>query len=279
MSPATVSDAIAGASDDLTPTERRIAEAVVAEPTLLAFGTVSDLAEQVGTSRPSIVRFARKLGFDGYPALQETARDGLTRRLTRPTDRFRSEATTRHDDVEALTTAVRDLGPLVTGRRLAVMAKRIGAAQAVWIASGETSMAAAHALRSGLGIIRPDVTLLEGDDLARHLVSAGPQDVAIVTDFFRYRRAALVAARGLAARGVPIIAVTDGPLSPLAPLADELVEVRVPAIGPFDSSVPTVALAELIVAEVARVDRAATQDRIDHTEQLWHTTGTFVEDE
>jgi hypothetical protein len=37
-------DLIAAVSSDLTPTQRRIAEAALAEPTLLAFGTVSDLA-------------------------------------------------------------------------------------------------------------------------------------------------------------------------------------------------------------------------------------------
>ena len=63
---------MAAVSSDLTPTERRIAEAVLAEPTLLAFGTVSDLAGRVGTSRPTIVRFANKLGFEGYTQLQQT---------------------------------------------------------------------------------------------------------------------------------------------------------------------------------------------------------------
>ena len=60
--PTSSSDLIAAVSSDLTPTERRIAEEVLTEPTLLAFGTVPDLANRVGTSRPSIVRFANKLG-------------------------------------------------------------------------------------------------------------------------------------------------------------------------------------------------------------------------
>jgi len=63
---------IAAVSNDLTPTERRIAEAVLEDPSLLAFGTVADLARQVGVSRPSVVRFAVKLGFDGYTSLQES---------------------------------------------------------------------------------------------------------------------------------------------------------------------------------------------------------------
>ena len=62
----TIEDLIAPISDRLTPTERRIAEAVMEDPSLLAFGTVSDLAGRVGASPPSVVRFATKLGFDGF---------------------------------------------------------------------------------------------------------------------------------------------------------------------------------------------------------------------
>ena len=93
MAPTTTAELIAAVGDRLTPTERRIAEAVLAEPTLLAFGTVSDLAARVGTSRPSIVRFATKLGFEGYSDLQDHVRLGLSQRLSRPTERV------RHDDM------------------------------------------------------------------------------------------------------------------------------------------------------------------------------------
>ena len=79
-SPASAPDLVAAVSGDLTPAERRIAEAVLAEPTLLAFGTVSDLASRVGTSRPTVVRFANKLGFAGYTQLQKHVRSDLSDR-------------------------------------------------------------------------------------------------------------------------------------------------------------------------------------------------------
>lgn len=277
MPPPTISDAIAASRDRLTVTERRIAEAIVREPTLLAFGTVSDLATRIGTSRPSIVRFATKLGFEGYPALQAVARQNVSRQLGRPSERLRDHPTTRETDLATLTMAVEALGVFVGGVELAVLASMIASAKAVWVASGETSRAAAHVLRSGLGIIRPDVHLLEDHTLGRDLASAGPDDIAMVSDFPRYRRSAVVTARALSARGVKIAAITDGPLSPLASLAEILVQVSVPAIGPFDSSVPTVALMELLVAEVAQIDHANVQERVDVTEQLWTETGTFVE--
>ena len=74
-------DLIAQVSERLTPTERRIAQLVLENPTLLAFGTVSDLADRADTSRPSIVRFATKLGFDGYTDLQSWIRAELSLQL------------------------------------------------------------------------------------------------------------------------------------------------------------------------------------------------------
>ena len=85
----TLQDLIAGVGDRLTPTERRIAEIVSGEPTLLAFGTVSDLAERARTSRPSIVRFATKLGFSGYTELQSWVREAVSKQLSSPSARIR----------------------------------------------------------------------------------------------------------------------------------------------------------------------------------------------
>lgn len=278
MTSTTISEAIAGVSESLTPTERRIAQALIADPTLLAFGSVSDLAASIGTSRPSIVRFATKLGFDGYPALRLSAREGLSQQLSRPSDRFRGDQTTRSDDLQTMLNALGELSKFIDDEQLATVAPLIADASAVWIVSGETSRAAAHALRSGLGIIRPNVHLLEDHSLGRELTSAGADDVAIITDFFRYRRSSVIAAKALTTQKVPIIALTDGPLSPLAAFASVLIELSIPAIGPFDSSIPSVAVVELIVAEVARLHRDEVQKRIDNTEELWRETATFIDE-
>ena len=279
MSPTPTPELIAAVGDRLTPAERRIAEAVLAEPTLLAFGTVSDLALRVGTSRPSIVRFANKLGFDGYTQLQEHVRRGLSQRLSRPSDRIRDEepgtATTR----AAMEGSLASVFEAVEENRLAALAEPIVGAPNVWIFSGETSRAGAHALHSGLTMVRPGVHLVEDHSIGRDLGNAATGDVAVVFDFHRYRRRAIRAARTLAKLGVEIVAITDGPLSPLAAITDRWCELRVPAIGPFDSSVPAVAMAELLVAHVADELHDDATERIDRTEELWDATETFLPEE
>jgi len=139
-----------------------------------------------------------------------------------------------------------------------------------------THKAGAHAFHSGLSMVRPGVRALEEHSFGTDLSDAGPRDAAVVFDFFRYRRQVINAARVFADAGVSVVAITDSPLSPLAELADTWCEIEVPAIGPFDSSVPAVAIAELLVAQVAKEVHEEATARIDRIESLWEETEVFL---
>ena len=269
-------DLIASVSGDLTPTQRRIAEAALAEPTLLAFGTVSDLADRVGTSRPSIVRFATKLGFGGYTDLQEHVRDDLSKRLSRPSERIRRDDDPGVSARAAITDAIASVFDAARSDRIDALVTPLVKARNVWVLSGETSQAGAHALHSGLSMLRPGVRRLEEHSYETALSDAMPGDTAVVIDFPRYRKQVTLAAQLLAESCVTVVAITDSPLSPLAELADTWSQIKVPAVGPFDSSVPIVAMCELLVAQVARELQDVATDRIDRIETLWEQTETFV---
>jgi len=271
-----IQDLIAPVSDRLTPTERRIASAVLADPTLLAFGTVSDLADRAETSRPSIVRFANKLGFEGYTDLQSRIREQLTRQLSSPSHRIRHQDGSVAPIRSAIEDAIQHTFEALDPERLESLATPIATARNVWVLSGETSMAGAYALHSGLAMIRPDVHLVQEHRTGRDLTSAAAGDTAVVFDFTRYRRNSITAARALAGLGVTIVAITDGPLSPLAALTTTWCELKIPPVGPFDSSVPAVTAAELLVAAVVTQLGDQARERIDRLEALWQATGTFL---
>ncbi|MFC4554856.1 MurR/RpiR family transcriptional regulator [Georgenia faecalis] len=55
---------------DLRPAERRVGEAVVADPSLVARESITALAARCRTSAPTVVRFAKRMGFSGYPDLR-----------------------------------------------------------------------------------------------------------------------------------------------------------------------------------------------------------------
>ncbi len=269
-------DLVAAVVGDLTPTERRIAEAVVAEPTLLAFGSVSDLAGHVGTSRPSIVRFATKLGFDGYTQLQQHVRGNLSRRLSRPSDRIRSESDEGIPVRAAIEESIASVFEAMEGAGLARLVSPLVNARSIWILSGEPSLAGAAALHSGLAMVRPSVRLLEEHSYGTDVSDAQRGDTAVVIDFMRYRRQVVAATRMLKDAGVTIVAITDSPLSPLVELADVWSQINIPAVGPFDSSIPVVALCELLVAQITKELREDATNRIDRIEALWERSDAFL---
>jgi DNA-binding MurR/RpiR family transcriptional regulator len=70
---------IRGRRDDLQPVQRRIADAVLADPVAVGAMTIDQLARAAGCAQSSVVNFARELGFSGYRELRrslvaETAR-------------------------------------------------------------------------------------------------------------------------------------------------------------------------------------------------------------
>ncbi len=53
-------------SDELTPTDKRIAEAVIANPDDFARLDTSAISSEYGFSQPALTRFAKKIGYSGY---------------------------------------------------------------------------------------------------------------------------------------------------------------------------------------------------------------------
>jgi len=109
-----------------------------------------------GTSSPSIVRFAGKLGFDGFTSLQVCVRQDVAKRLSSPSQRIRQQGVAGAGGGQAapirtaLEHAVHKTLEALDDARLIALATPIANARAVWILSGETSMAGAIVLHSGL---------------------------------------------------------------------------------------------------------------------------------
>jgi DNA-binding MurR/RpiR family transcriptional regulator len=272
-----IEERIAAVGVRLTPTERRIAEIVLDDPTLLAFGTVSELADRARTSRPSIVRFATKLGFEGYSDLQGWVRQRVARQLATPSQRIRRQEGPGTNVSDTIEQAISHTLDTLDQTSLERLAGPLLDAEHIWILSGETSRAGAYVLLSGLSMIRDGVQLVDQHSFGRELTGVTERDAAVVFDFARYRRSSVLAARAMVDLGVSLVAITDSPLSPLAAIAERWCELDVPAVGLFDSSLPAVLAAELLVLEISEQLGSSVHPRIDRLETLWKRTETFHE--
>src|SRR5512144_3063813 len=67
---------------DLTKSEKQIADYLRKNQEDSAFLSVSELAQRLDLSEATLVRFARSLGFDSFPAMRELLQENFRRRVT-----------------------------------------------------------------------------------------------------------------------------------------------------------------------------------------------------
>ena len=259
--------------DRLTPTERRVADVVLADPQAVAFGTVAEVAAAAGTSGASVVRLAAKLGFDGFTGLQSQVQDDLSRRLRPATERIRLPAqpdlldrTFERIDRDQLDAAVGLLAD--PGHH-------------VFVLFSESTHGLGAQFTAELGTLRPGVTLVSGSEVAVLGALAGLDagDPVVAVDLPRYDRWLLAAARHAAARGGHLVALTDSELSPLGRLATHSFTIAAEGTGPFDSHVGLLGLLGALVAAVAAELREPAAARLDRIEAAWTEAGALLDDE
>lgn len=267
---------------ELTVAERKLAEVVLGEPQTVAFGTVASFARAAGTSGASVVRFANHLGYDGFIELQAAVQQELAGHLRPAVERIRQPA---HDDVVRRTLAV-ELDNVTSSleavdrRVLSAAAARLAAPKArVVVLPGSASFGVGYHLADQLGLLRDGVSLAWGSPapVTAMLAALKRTDVVVTIDVRRYDVAVLDGTAVLADRGVPLIAITDSALSPLAARAAATFTIAGEGAGPFDSQTGAMAVANAIVTAVAQRLRATATRRLDRVEQAWRTAGVLTD--
>ena len=66
--------------DDFSRSQKDVAQYIVDHLDEAAFQTAEELAKRANTSSSTVVRFSQALGFEGFPELQQAARDEYRRR-------------------------------------------------------------------------------------------------------------------------------------------------------------------------------------------------------
>ena len=242
---------------DLGPVERRVADFVLDHLGELPGYTGAELAVASGTSKATVSRFFRRLGFDSFAAARADAR---TRGL--PVGGIPAG-----DDPVAVHLAhdLRNLervGATLSAGTVDGVARLLASARRVVVVGWRNSHPVALHLREQLLQARPGVALAPqpGQTIAEEVAALDRRD-ALVVVAFRRRPPAVAALLG-AGLEVPTVLVADPSARTLAPRVAHRVEVPVDGPGAFDSYAgATAVVAVLAEAVLARRGRAG-RDRV-----------------
>ena len=277
-----VENRITESGPQLTTAERRVAEVVLSNPELVAFGTVAELAQAAQSGAATVVRLAAKIGYDGFTALQAAVQHELSNQLRPAAVRIREArggvTVRKHlqreiDNVQKTLLAIDEHSVTQASEHLADLSR------AVLVLSGDASTGVSRQFVGDLSALRPNVELLEGNEVAisRRLSQVRKGDMVIAIDLRRYDRWVVDAATEAKRKQAWLLALTDSALSPLAGLASASMVLSAGGVGPFDSHVGTLALLNVLVAAAAEQLRDTATARLDKAEAAWSAQSKLID--
>ena len=266
----TIGEEIRERLGEMTPSERRVARTLLATYPTAGLESLPQLAEGSGVTGPTVLRFVRKIGFDGYPDFQRSLRQEVQARTEGLPSLYRTKGGSQDDDVlrqshEAFTSSLdatltsssleQDLAPVVA--LLADPKRRI------WFAGGRFSQFVASYLCLQMRMLRPGCAVVGESPQRRKLdtYEISRRDVVCLFDYRRYQQDTIAAGKVAADHGAVVVVFTDPWLSPAVEHARHVLISHADSASPFDSLLGAFALTEVIAAKVvvALGDRGRTR--------------------
>jgi DNA-binding MurR/RpiR family transcriptional regulator len=248
----------------MSPQLQRIAGFALEHPQDMALDTVASLARGAGVQPSALVRFAQALGYGGFSDLQRVFRGRLVERSNsygglrnyrERIEAFRAKQE-RSGPAGVLAQFVSDgiasleqVHEQVRPESLAAAVKLLADARTVYVLGHRRSFPVAYYLAYALAQLELSTQLLDtvGGMLREPARLIGPKDALLVVSFKNYTPDVVEVAQACHARKVPVIAITDNALSPLAPAAKVCFQIEEKTSKPFRMLVAPMCLAQALV--------------------------------
>ena len=237
---------------------QRIAKDVLEHPEYMALETITTAAARIGVQPSSLVRFAQATGYDGFTDLQRVLRS----RLIAETPNYRARIHSLREKggldelSDVLTTfadqgvaALRHLRDSTSREMLNRAIDLMFDAEEIYLLGLRRSFPISFYLSYALGRMDRRSRLIDGNGgaLRQQAAFATERDVAVVSSFAPYAPEVVEILNGFARRNVPVIAITDSALSPVALRARLAFEIQEAEDRSFRSLVAPLCLAQSLI--------------------------------
>jgi DNA-binding MurR/RpiR family transcriptional regulator len=263
---------------DLPRRLTQVASFALENPDDMAFGTVASIAAQAHVQPSTLVRFSQTLGYQGFSELQEVFRSRLRDRVLNYDERIEQlKEHTRSSGksgqifngfAEASEKSLGILREKLDPKQLDEAVEKLSRAETIYLIGLRRSFPISTYMAYAFGKLGIRYVLVDsiGGLAVEDISFATAKDCALAISFTPYASETVNLAQSLAARGVPLLAITDSPFSPLAAVASPWIEVQEANFEGFRSMAATLTLAmTLTVAVAERRSKAKTDSRNKHS--------------
>lgn len=260
----------------LTKSEKRIANYLRRNQDEAAFLAAGELADRLGLSEATVVRFARTLGFASYPAMRALLQENFRRRVTHSV-RLRGRLDELREagdifekvtisEIDYLTQALQTVDREALRRTAAYMSER----DRIFALGQGPAVSLVHLLdlrltRFGKQVIRLTAS---GREILEPLLLMTDRDLLFAIGFFDVNPALQIALDCAAEKGCPVILLTDTLGSVVGDKADVVLAARRGPVSAFHSLVVPMTIINTLLLEIASQNLDAVTSGLDRLDQL-----------
>lgn len=245
----------------LTKQLQKIARHALENPDDLALNTVAALAGDAGVQPSSMIRFAKALGFRGFSEMQRIFRNHLVARSGSYRERIArirrhgngsSPAAVLHQFINDSITGLEHLEASIPAATHAAALRILAGAERIHVLAQRRSFPVAYYLAYALNQLEVRALLIDsvGGMTREFSRNIGKKEALLTISFRNYSPEVVEMAADCKRRGVPVVAITDTPLSPLRRVATACFELGDDGGKPFRSLVEPMCLAQSLVVSL-----------------------------
>ena len=195
-----------------------LAAFMLAELANLPFETAASLATKVGVSEPTVGRFCRSIGYDGFKDLKKNLRYDIGDQPWLIGDRLRDLQQRNRAGEDQLTQGLElEMAALIAVYETAHtpewdrVVKRLACARSVFVVGFQTERGIAQIFAHQLQYLRDKVHLLDvsSGNFADVLAADEGETALVIFEARRYSQNALLLAQEAKAAGIPVTLITD----------------------------------------------------------------------
>jgi DNA-binding MurR/RpiR family transcriptional regulator len=241
----------------------QVASYALEHPDEIAFGTVASIAQDAAVQPSTLVRFSQSLGYQGFSDLQDVFRSRLRDRILNYDERIehlRQQSVTASKAsvilsgfTEAAEKSLGELREKMDSAKLDEAVEALAKADTIYLIGLRRSFPITSYMSYAFGKLGVRNQLIGSvAGLAAEDVSfASARDCVLAISFTPYASETVALAQSVAARQVPLVAITDSAFSPLAAISQTWFEVTEANFEGFRSMAATLALAMTLTVAVA----------------------------
>src|SRR5690606_12701984 len=253
--------------DGLSNRLQQAARYTLEHPNEVALETVTELAKRAGVQPSVFVRLSQAFSFSGFSEFQKVFQGALARRSPSYGERIRlmrevsggdigTEADIPRQFIEINQNSLAHLADSLDGAAFRKAVDLIGAAEQIYLVGQRRSYALAVYLAYAFTRSGKSARVLSGagGTLPDELKVMNPSGVLIAISMHPYSPETVEAVDHALAINMPVVAFTDGPLSPIARGISAVLEVRDIDFLGFRSVVAQMCLAQALIIAAAETN-------------------------